>query len=324
MVMRLVSPQEFAAFSATLGHGGADITAIFAEWIRAEVHARGQTSRAAALARISRWYSEELSSPLQRLCEALELVGDLTLAPGGILYATPTRIVSLAKGARIFGSMPTRALQEVFGTAIECRGTARSVALVSGLDEYVSQLEGVVVTPEAWSGLDVAPVADDAYLQALDHRLQWSSKPAGSLERDQTLEWRTWVVSSEGDRWRPEAAGRLWWSRNCFGYHYRVWTAGESPAQAPFIMLSQDEADRARFAMSRENSDVSRMQVSREGKNVVLTIPGWLPRPEYRWLSLLATPTSGKQISTWILPASEEENVISCLRERLGLHSEST
>jgi len=66
------------------------------------------------------------------------------------------------------------------------------------------------------------------------------------------------------------------------------------------------------------------MQVSREGENVVLTIPGWLPRPEYRWLSLLATPTSGKHISTWTLPASEEENVISCLRERLGLQSETT
>ena len=75
------------------------------EILRGEVHARQHASRAGTLARVARLLAPAFSVDEQRLndvCDALEREGDIVLAPGGVLYATPTRVVTLKSTARIF------------------------------------------------------------------------------------------------------------------------------------------------------------------------------------------------------------------------------
>jgi hypothetical protein len=180
-------------------------------------------------------------------------------------------------------------------------------------------VSGVMVTPEAWAGLDRTPTADAAFLAKLDQRLEWQSLRAGALEKDGALEWCTWQATGEGARWRRSYEGRLWWARTRFGGHHRVWTASASPSTSPFIVLSPDDADRARFALSREVVGASVLGIERSGKRVTIEVPGWLPRPEYRWLSLHAAPALESKGTRWEVASDDEAQITKLLTERLGL-----
>jgi hypothetical protein len=256
---------------------------------------------------------------LEETCDALEREGDLVQAPGGILYATPTRVVALEKSARVFSSVPTRVLAAAFGREVSARGAARTLTSTDGLAEVVSRVSGVIVTPEAWAGLDRTPPADAAFLANLDQRLEWQPVGAGALEKDGALEWRTWQVTGDGARWRRSNEGRLWWARTRFGGHHRAWTASASPSTRPFIELSPDDADRARYALSRGVAGASVLRVERSGGRVTIEVPGWLPRPEYRWVSLRAAPAPESKGTRWEAASDDEAQVTKLLTERLGL-----
>ena len=295
--------------------------------MRAEVHARKYAPRAATLSRVARLLAPAITLDEQRLdevCDALEREGDVMLNPGGILYATPTRVVAVEKSARVFSSLPTRALAKALGREISAKGASRTIASVEGLTEAVAKVSGVMVPPEAWAGLDRAPNADAAFLDKLDQRLEWQALGAGSLEKDGALEWRAWQVTPEGARWRRSSEGQLWWARTRFGGHHRAWTASASPATSPFVPLSPDDADRARFALSRKVKAASILRVERSGKRVTLEVPGWLPRPEYRWLSLHAVPVAESKGMRWEISTDNEDQTTKLLGERLGLIVEAT
>lgn len=293
--------------------------------VRAEVHARQHAPRAVTLSRVARLLVPAISVDEQHLedaCDALEREGDVILNPGGILYATPTRVVALEDRARIFSSLPTRALSKGLEQDVVAQGASRMIRSLNGLAEAVDNLSGVMLSPEAWAGFERSPVADAAFLEKLDQRLEWQELGAGSLEKDGELEWRVWRVAPEGARWRRSDEGQLWWARTRFGGHHRVWTKGASPATSGFITLSHDEADRARFALSRQLESASLLSVERSGKYVTLKLPGWLPRPEYRWLSLHAAPVAESKGMSWEISAGAEALVSKVLTERLGLVAE--
>lgn len=295
--------------------------------VRAEVHARKHVPRAVALSGVVRLLAPVISIDDQRLdeaCDALEREGDVLLNPGGILYATPTRVVALEKNARIFSSIPTRKLAAALNRDISARAALRTVNSLDGLPEAVGKVSGVMVSPEAWSGIERTPKADAAFLEKLDHRLEWQALGAGSLEKDGELEWRTWQVTPEGGRWRRSNEGQLWWARTRFGSHSRVWTAGTSPSTSPFVTLSPDDADRARFALSRKIKQASVLRIEHSEMGVKITIPGWLPRPEYRWLSLHAEAVAESKGMQWAIPAGSVDHVTKLMFERLGLTVEAT
>jgi len=297
------------------------------EILRGEVHARKHASRAATLARVARLLAPAVSIEEQRLndvCDAIEREGDVVLAPGGVLYATPTRVVTLKRTARIFSSVPTRTLAAALGREIKATGSTRTVASVDGLFDAVMTIGGASVTPETWAGLDRSAPADAGFIARLEQRLEWQALGAGSLERDGTLEWRSWQSTPEGMRWRRSAGGRLWWARSRFGGHHRAWTAAGSPATSPFVDLSPDDADRARFALSREVPGASALRILRAGSSVTLQLPGWLPRAEYRWLSLHAVPLPDSKGLGWCVDADDEATVTEPLAERLGLVVDTT
>lgn len=309
-------------------HGGIpDSVESLSDLLRAEVHARQHAPRAATLARVARLLAPAMGVDQERLdeiCNTLEREGDVVLAPGGVLYATPTRVVPLKKTARIFSSVPTRALSSALGREVSAKSATRTVASVDGLADAVVALGGAVVTPEAWAGFDRTPPADAAFLAKLGQRLEWQSLGAGSLEKDGSLEWRTWQSTPEGMRWRRANEGRLWWARTRFGGHHRAWTASGSPSTSPFVELSPDDADRARFALAREVSGASVLRVVRSGQRVAFELPAWLPRPEYRLLSLHAEPMPDTKGLGWGVAADDEAMITKMLAERLGLVLEAT
>jgi hypothetical protein len=307
--------------------GAPDSIEALCDLVRAEVHARKHAPRAATLSRVARLLAPAIALDEQRLdeaCDALEREGDVMLNPGGILYATPTRVVAIEKSARVFSSLPTRALAKALGSEVSAAAASRTIALVDGLTEAVAKVGGALVPPEAWAGLDRAPNADAAFLETLDQRLDWQALGAGSLEHDGALEWRAWQVTPEGARWRKSSHGQLWWARTRFGGHHRAWTATASPATSPFVTLSHDDADRARFALARKVASASALRIERSGQRVTLELPGWLPRPEYRWLALRATPLPAGQGIRWGIDADEEGPIRDLLAERLGVRCADT
>lgn len=321
MTLSHVTQQEAAKRLAQL-HGAQDSTETLSELVRGEVHARQHAPRAATLSRVARLLAPAVSVQEERLnevCNALEREGDVVLNPGGVLYATPTRVVAIEKSARVFSSVPTRVLSKALGREISKKGASRTIASVDGLAEAVDKVGGVMVPPEAWAGLDRSPNADPAFLAKLEQRLDWQPLGAGSLERDGLLEWRTWQVTADGARWRRANEGRLWWARTRFGGHYRAWSAGATPAISAFITLSPDDADRARFALSREVALASLLRVEHSGTRVIIEVPGWLPRSEYRWLSLQAASVAESKGLRWEISADAEAQVTKVLTERLGL-----
>ena len=306
--------------------GAPDSIEALCDLVRAEVHARKHAPRGATLSRVARLLAPAITLNEQRLdeaCDVLEREGDVILNPGGMLYATPTRVVAIEKSARVFSSLPTRALVKVLGREISAKGASRTITPVDGLTEAVSKVSGVMVPPEAWASLDRAPNADATFLEKLDQRLEWQALGAGSLEKDGALEWRAWQVTSEGARWRRSSEGQLWWARTRFGGHYRAWTASASPATSPFVMLSLDDSDRARFALSRKVEAASVLRVGRTGNRVTIEIPGWLPRPEYRWLSLHAVPVAESKGMCWEISTDSVDQLTKLLAERLGLTVEN-
>lgn len=304
--------------------GPPDAQEALSDLIRAEVHARQHAPRATTLARVARLLAPALAVGEERLdevCDRLEREGDVVLAPRGVLYATPTRAVPLKKTARIFSSVPTRALSAVLGREVYAKGATRTVASDDRLAEAVATISGMMVTPEAWAGFDRTPPADAAFLASLRLRLECKElkQGAGSLEKDGALEWRSWQSTPEGMRWRRSNDGCLWWARSRFGGHHRAWTASGAPSTSPFIELSPDDADRARCALAREVTGAFVLRVVRSGQRATIALPGWLPRPEYRWLSLQAVPTPETKGLHWDIAADDEAIVTRLLAERLGL-----
>ncbi len=322
MTLSFVTREDAVKQLAHRAGGAHDSTDALSDLLRAEVHARKHAPRAATLARVARLLAPAVLVDEERLdevCDALEREGDFVLAPGGVLFATPTRAVAVKTGARVFSSVPTRVLAAALGREVSATGATRTVASSDGLAEAIAKVSGAMVTPEAWAGLDRTPAADAAFLANLDQRLEWEALGAGSLEKDGALEWRTWQATSEGARWWRSNEGRLWWARTRFGGHYRAWTASASPSTSPFVVLRADEADRASFALSREVAGASVLRIERSGTRATIEVPGWLPRPEYRWLSLHATPVAESKGVRWEVAADDEAQITKLLTERLGL-----
>ena len=112
----------------------------------------------------------------------------------------------------------------------------------------------------------------------------------------------------------------LWRTRTSWRGHSFAWTQGDgSPADDPAIALTADEAARSQFALARQLAVPTVIICRQEGDDLLLETP-WLPRPEYRWLTLhavLESDPSGP--SLWRLPASLRSVVLDELQERLGI-----
>lgn len=330
MPLTLLPPTEAAdRLRNRLGDGLTPEETLY-ELIRAEVHARAQIQRALLIDRLTRLTRDALEIAPDRAldaCKTLTREGDLNLAPGAILYATPLRAVEIpTTGTRLFSSLPTHTLSGALDATIQTRGPTRTIRRHEDLHAAIHNLKGILVPPERWAGLDLAPIADAAFLATLDDRLQWEPTPAGTLDHSAAtqqgapLDWRGLIPNDPAQSWRRDAStARLWRARTLYG-HRTVWTSGARPSTQEFIELTSDEAERARLSLCRDANTSPKLIGEHLEHHILLEIPTWLPRPEYRWLSLHAAPfVTADRPLRWQIHASLSTKVTALLHERLGL-----
>ena len=298
-----------------------------ADLLRQEVTARRRCPRHFLVSRVCRLAAPALALDPELVgdvCEDLERQGDIVLAEGGFVYPTPARIVALGSGTfRFVCALPSaRLFATVDGEWIR-RGVRRDCRPSGSAEHAAEVLGGIVVTPEAWAGLDRVPAADGNWLRALDARLSWAPEPAGSLEHEEPLEWSGFVLEQDELRWRPSRPAQLWRARHRWKRWVYAWSSGESPSAQPFVTLYPDEGARTVYAVALAAEKPFRASITKTGGEVTIGISGWLPQAEYRYLSTCAEPVeaSGRG-STWTMPASRAEGVVNTLATRLGVRLE--
>lgn len=301
-----------------------------ADLLRAEVHARGQAARALTLERVVRMAGPALALAGDRVaevCETLVREGDFVLATGGLLAATPLRMVPLPDGsARVFCSAPTPAVRAWLGDDVVRAGARRSIPFSSVVADLAERSGGRVVAPEQWAGFLRTAPADRAFLDRIDARLEWEPEPAGSLESAEELDWRGWSPAASPPGWRREAPeARLWMAKTQFRWRRYAWTGGGgSPATRPFVSLGADEANRAQFSLLRDTPARPSACLRSEGAGCAADLPAWLPLAEYRWLSLHGEQVGGDAgHRRWLFASAAAESVTTMLTERLGFSVET-
>lgn len=292
--------------------------------IRHEVSARVRGPRHFVIARVCR-----LTAPVVSLdpklvgdvCDELELEGDVLLADGGVLHPAPIRIVALGSSDyRFVCAVPSVQLFSAVPAPWVQRRSRRSCRLSQPIEPIASALGAIVVTPEVWAGLDRAPCADAEWVRGLDQRLSWAPEPAGSLERDEVLEWTGYDLSQGEPRWMSQCPASLWRARHRWRRWVYAWAPGGNPSKSPFVSLYPDEGARTTFALARSAGSSLRASVTWTGDSTKIEVPGWLPLAEYRYLSTCAERVEGEgRRSVWAVPASRRQAVLAVLTARLGL-----
>ena len=117
-----------------------------------------------------------------------------------------------------------------------------------------------------------------------------------------------------------QCKARLWRAWNEYGYWVFAWTEGGHPSTSACQPLTNDEAARSLFAIARTSDTPVVLELRQQDGVSELTIPHWLPRAEYRYLSVFAAARSRKgSETTWSVPDDQLSNTMSVLRERLGV-----
>ncbi len=326
-----VVPQEQVAARSAERWGDLGQNETLSDLIRAEVTARGSCPRWSALRRLEQALGDDQAdqnrASLQELCDGLEYEGDLTASSGGVLNVSPVRAIELQAGVhRMVCSLPSRRLRASLPGELHVDGLRRLHRFDPNTEPEMAAalqaLGGMVVSPQAWAGLDLTPVADGAWLDNLDQRLEWRPEAAASLERDGALDWQGLTLTGEGPRWRrySDEPTRLWRARTSYGRWIWAWaTAGGTPSSDAFVTLFADDANRTLFAVAREAGQSVSASVVRDDAFAHLRLREWLPRAEYRYLSSLASPSRIENQQQWSIPLSRVDDVFDTLSRRLGL-----
>lgn len=310
---------------------GADAaqTAGIADLVREEVTARGSCARAMTIKRVCRFVAPAIaleSSTVSDVCDLLEREGDVVLGDAGLLFSTPLRAIDLGEGMfRVASSMSTRRLASFLVGSWNVVGTSRTCLVQNPVEAHaaVGAAGGVVLTPAAWASLDRVPCADERWLDGLDRRLKVQSEAAASLERDEPLGWAGLAVTPAGFRWKVDGrdpSTRLWRAKNRWGHWHYAWTEHDTPHSSPFVSLHPDDGARTAFAIARRLGVSPEATMTKHEQIAMLAISHWLPRAEYRFLAVSATPVATERNTIrWTMPLDRLAHVLEVLHQRIGL-----
>lgn len=295
-----------------------------ADLIRREVSARGCSARHVVVARVCRVAAPAVTLDaafVEQVCDELEREGDILAGAGGLLHPAPARIVLLdADLVRFVCALPDSHLFAAVPGQWTLRGARRECRPHQSIEDAAQALGAVCIGPEVWAGLDRVPCADDEWLRELDSRLSWTPEPAASLEHDEPLAWTGLDLSEpdEGPCWRVRTPSKLWRARHRWRRWVYAWTAGAPPSSEPFVSLESDEGARTAYALARGLRGGWRSLLRRRPESVEFDIPAWLPRAEYRYLSLRGERTAVRS-GAWTVPLGRVAEVAQTLATRLGL-----
>ena len=338
VVMKILSSESVRArFPSSASE--ADRKSILADLARSEIEAQVVGTRRAIGRRVATLAAPVLApeaDEIRVIIDELVRAGDVTSGPGGQLAATPLRLVPLGQGLfKIFGSTPTTRLARRLPALETDSGVRRRSSLGEGdlavLREQVSQAGGSIVEAERWSGIETSPSAGSSWLKEVDARLGKAQAPAGSLEEGVTKGWRVYWPESGGetqaDRWKHEVGnkqlGRLWRAWDDRGWYVHAWTAGGAPNYEAALRLNRSDALRTAFSLDLEAETPLSFRESKTEGLATVGVRAFLPGPEYRYLSTLATRTEKDDGSVFFLFEETWERAKPVLEKRLGVRFET-
>ena len=306
-----------------------------AEMFRSELAARTISSRRALCNRVMGMLTSIRAVDLEDLKTQLflmEKIGDVTSGPGGKVAAAPLRAVKVgADRYQLFGTVDYRHLTSIFTQSEITPGENRFLVPKNDDLEFFRQridlLGGLSLSPERWAGLDKIGAANTKWIQNLDERLENYPIAAGSLNRETNGEWRTYRPEKkdqpQNKRWAKDQGngrGQLWRIWHQRGWPIHVWTKGLSPEKAFFTRLTGEEASRAMFALDKATDMPIPYVVSEERGKTIFRLGGFLPGPEYRFLTTRGTYSgkSGDYYCFQFDPGIWTETA-KVLSERLGI-----
>lgn len=316
-----------------------DRVAILADLLRAEIEARVVGTRRAIVRRVAALADPVLApeaDEIRAILEDLVRAGDVTSAPGGQLAATPLRLVPCGGGLfKVFGSMPTYSLgPRLPSLAIDAR-VRRQATLGQGdpevLREQLTQAGGSIVEAERWSGLETSPSVGPSWLREVTARLERAPAPAGSLDEGVTKGWRVYWPESgsetQAERWKHEVGnkrlGRLWRAWDDRGWYVHAWTGGGAPNYESALRLNPSDALRTAFSLDLEAGAPLSFRSTKTNGLVAVRVAAFLPGPEYRYLSTLATRAEKDDGSVFFLFEETWERAKPVLEEQLGVRFET-
>ena len=152
---------ELEAVTAWVGPAPASEGAI-AEVLRAEISAAGCLLRTVLVRRVVRVLGVMHATPENSVLEVqdrLQRAGDLTAADGGLIAATPLRLVDIDETrSLVVSSLPTSYLRPRLGGTWTFAGVSRRIQrmplLESKLRTALNELGGLRLSLEQWCGFD--------------------------------------------------------------------------------------------------------------------------------------------------------------------------
>jgi hypothetical protein len=329
--MRVVGADELVARSAATGvrWGAIDDEGAWRETVRAHLAAAGSALRRTLIDRVLRWHDapddEETRERVDSVVDELDAVGDALVGDGGLVGAAPLRAALVGDEGQclLVGSVPSRVIEAALGAAF-VPGRVRSMSLRGRSREELAAalapLGGVVIDVETWAGLDRSPRSLGAWRCSLEAR---RIEEPGAV--DTTPERGVFVVREGRGRWRrPDATGssaRLERVRQPGGWYRYAWRTAEG--ERP---LSRDEATRTILAVEAAAGGARTATATRaRGDVVVVAVPGFVPRAEYRLLLGVGERTGASDgVARYAVSADAWPTVAAVLGDRLGMIVDET
>jgi hypothetical protein len=265
----------------------------------------------------------QIAATIDDAIDGLIDAGDVIEGSHGRVAAAPSFLVDLKDGVLLLaGALPTQTWVRRGGPPPAARGAQRTIgpldATTRAACEVAAATMGVrLISAERWSGLNSAPHADTAWVDALNARLLSAAQPG---THDDDAPWHGFVPDAAKWAWRRRdhlEDSRLWRRTPRSGYDEYAWSGGVSPSSASWIRLGADEATRTTWALARSREAVRcQVRVHGDGRRVVELL-GRLPRAEYRWLMTLGQRAEAPRC--FEVPATRLDVVLRTLGDRLGV-----
>ncbi len=329
MNLRTLKEDQLQRLAATSWGEQLNADSAIADALRAELWARRTAIRRSLCRKVV-----ELMAPVRnveqesvrRVLDQLERDGDVTGGDGGLIAPAPIRAIELGDDRYLLvGGPETARLKEIFGSDIGVQmGLRRATGCGDRFLEALSDVGGLVLTPDRWAGLDRTPPADEKWLAILDDELEHLGADADALPSECTDDWRCYVpraASLHHRRWeKPSADGaaQVWRCRHDRGYWLYLWTRGVAPSESSHLRLPGDAALRAMFALDRSAGHPIELEISEDEDHIVLNARGMLPRAEYRYLMTFGE-RSEEDGFRYRVPSESWAQVSSMLTSRLGV-----
>jgi len=247
-------------------------------------------------------FSDTEIEAVYEVLKTLELNGDITSGPQGMIAATPLRAIKISNGRyKLFGSLPSRELFQKFDLKRFNSGVFRWLECDNDDEFYVQvdSFQGIILKPERWAGLDKTLPAGPDWLERLSTRMACDSVPGGTLSFGTDNFWQMYQTPVEqtvnhGTLWKKglsDSSGSLWRMRNHYGRWIFAWTGGGNPESTSQIKISNDDALRTMFSLDHRQGVSVCVSARSAGQFVEMEAHCFFPRSEYRYLI-----TMGEQV----------------------------